>query len=280
MKWLQKKRSWEIAVVSLIALGTLMFLPFRADAIDPNSTDARAIVQAAEDEDRGDKTIGRAKMVISDASGRTRERTFLQKGLKFKGGEKMILFFESPADVRNTGFLTINYDADKDDDQWLYLPSLKKTTRISSSGKKGAFMGSDIAYADLASRKVDDYTYSIIEQSVKVDGEDCWLIEAKPKSSKTIDETGYVKMHQWISKSKLLPIQGKAWVKEGRKLKYLKNEDIKKVDGVWVPHKLTVRTVKNGKVESTTVLSFLSVKLNQASVNDAEFTERRLEQGI
>jgi hypothetical protein len=192
-----------------------------------------------------------------------------------------LLLFESPADVRNTGVLTINYDgSDREDDQWLYLPSLKKSTRISSSGKAGAFMGSDISYADITERDSEVYEHKLLEQSTMVDGEECWLIESRPMTEKEKTETGYVKQHMWISKSKLMPLQGKAWVKKGRKLKYLKNTEFKKVDGIWVPFKMTVRTAKNGKVDSTTVLTFHDVKLKDAKVDEGEFTQRRLEQGL
>ena len=59
------------------------------------------------------------------------------------------MIFESPSDVQNTGLLSVDYDGAKDDDQWLYLPSLHKATRISSGDKSGSFMGTDFTYSDM-----------------------------------------------------------------------------------------------------------------------------------
>ena len=65
------------------------------------------------------------------------------------------MFFLSPADVKDTGFLTYDYDEEgRDDDQWLYLPALKKTKRIASGDKSGSFMGSDFTYADMTDRLI------------------------------------------------------------------------------------------------------------------------------
>ena len=70
--------------------------------------------------------------------------------MEFDKGTRQLMMFESPADVRNTGMLSIDYkDGNKDDDQWLYLPSLNKSTRISSGDKSGSFMGTDLSYADM-----------------------------------------------------------------------------------------------------------------------------------
>ncbi|MDJ0762481.1 MAG: outer membrane lipoprotein-sorting protein [Myxococcota bacterium] len=261
--------------VALVTMST------EARALDPNTSDPRKIAQAMEDRDDGDKVLSKVSMTLIDSSGRKRERVLYSKSLEFNGGRKMLMLFESPPDMRNTGLLSIDYDEGaKDDDQWLYLPSLRKSTRISTSDKSGAFLGTDISYSDMTKKDIDAYDYKMIEQSMKVDNEDCWLIEARPKTAKEQKETGYLKSHYWISKSKLMPIQAKIWVKEGRKLKYMKFDDIRKVDDIWTAHRLTVRTLKNGKVESTTVMMYHSLKYNQASVTDAEFTERRLEKGL
>ena len=72
----------------------------------------------------------------------------------------------------------------------------------------------------------------------------------------------------------------KSWITEGKKLKYMKFGDVKKVDGVWTPFKLSVRTMRAGKVESMTTLVFNRIRHNQDSVTDSDFTERRLEKGL
>ncbi len=250
-------------------------------ALDPNTKDARKIAEAVEGRDTGDKEVSKVSMTLVDDSNRKRKRVLHTKSLKFDGGTKMIMLFESPANMRNTGLLSIDHDdGNKDDDQWLYLPSLRKATRISTSDKSGSFLGTDITYSDMTKKDIDAYDYKLIADSVMVDGDECWLIESRPRTDKEKTETGYLKIHSWISKSKLIVLQAKMWVQEGRKLKYMKSDDVRKVNGIWKVHKLTVRSMKNKKTLSTTVMKYLSLKLDQASVTDAQFTERRLEQGI
>jgi hypothetical protein len=265
-----------------LLLGSLTFgLTLTAHALDPNEKDPRKIAEAVENRPSGDRGTMLTTLTLEDASGRQRVRKLRQQALDFPGGTKTLMFFESPADVRNTGLLSIDYDdGHKDDDQWLYLPSQHKSTRISSADKSGSFMGTDITYADMTKKDIDDYDYSVIEQSVKVGDEDCWLIEARPRTEQEKRETGYLKTHTWISKSKLMPMQVKAWVIEGKKLKYMKFTELKQVDGIWVAGKLAVRTMRGDELESQTTMQMQEVKFNQPTVTEDQFSERRLEQGL
>lgn len=267
------------SAAALCALLALVASP--ALAIGPDATDPRAIMQAVEDRPTGDKSVGRMQMVIIDQGGSQRVRTVQTRTMDFPEGTKQLILFETPADVRNTGLLTIDYDdGAKVDDQWLYLPSLRKSTRISSSERSGAFMGSDFSFADMASRTVDDFEYTMVEQSTKVQGEDCWLIEARPRTERAKEETGYLKSQVWVSKSKLMPVQSKHWVREGKKLKYMKFEDIRPVDGILVAHKVSARTVSGKSPLSTTIITFSDLHFGDSSVSDGDFTQRRLEQGL
>lgn len=264
------------------ALACLLFSPtVFGQTIDPAETDPVKIMKAVEDRDQGDRSKSVLSMEVRDAKGRTRSRTVVSWGKKFPEGRKQLMLFQQPADVAGTGLLSIDYDlGSKEDDQWLYLPSLKKSTRISSGEKSGSFMGTDLTYSDMTKSDPNDFNYVLKKQSVKVGTEDCWVIETRPKSARVQSETGYQKSKVWVSKSKLVPVQLKAWVIEGRKLKYIRFDDLRSVDGIWIAHKISARTVRNKKVESTTVLSFSSFALNQEEVNDALFTQQKLQQGL
>lgn len=269
-----------------LSLSLLSLFLFSAEAqaggtLPKNTTDARAIMEAVDARDVGDKVLSRTEMTLSDGKGRTRTRTFVTRALKFPGGTKSVTFFESPADVRNTALLSIDYDdGKKADDQWLYLPSLHRATRITSSGKSGAFMGSDFTYADLTRPDPDDYDFKLLEQSTMVDGDECWRIEATPRNDRVRKETGYLKSELWVSKDKLMIVQSKAWLSEGQKLKYVKGSDFKKTNGIWNAHVITARTVRGGRLESETVLKSLSLSYDNESITESDFTERRLEQGL
>jgi outer membrane lipoprotein-sorting protein len=277
LRKLGRRSAWALVLAGSVSSSRVV----SAESLDPGTQDARKVAKAAADRDDGDRQRAALTMTVTDGSGRKRVRTLVSRRMKFDRGTKLLMLFEEPADMRNTGFLLLDYkDSNKDDDQWLYLPSLHKTTRISSSDRSGSFLGSDISYADLLRPNIDQYDYKLLEPSATVDGEQCWHIEARAHTAKVKYETGYVKTEMWISKKKLVPLQSKMWVREGKKLKYAKYEDIRNIAGIWTTHKVTVRTVRNGQVESTTVLQFGSVQYNDPSVTDADFTERRLEKGI
>ena len=138
-------------------------------------------------------------------------------------------------------------------------------------------MGTDFSYADMTKADPKDYDYKIVKQSVQVDGNDCWMIEARPRTEKAARETGYLKTNIWVDKARLIVLQSKAWVKAGKRLKFLRFEDIKKVDGIWVIHKLSAKTKKGKTVESTTVMVYSELKLNDKSITDKDFSQREME---
>ncbi|MEC9466057.1 MAG: outer membrane lipoprotein-sorting protein, partial [Myxococcota bacterium] len=107
-----------------------------------------------------------------------------------------------------------------------------------------------------------------------------WLIESRPKTDKAKRETGYMKSQVWVSKEKMIVVQSKAWVTAGKRIKLMKFEDIKKIDGIWVIHKLSAMTRKGKTTESTTVMLYSDLKINDASVSEEDFTQRVMEKGL
>lgn len=272
----------DAVVVGVIGVLSLAMAASAVAAVPPESTDAAAIMAAVEDRVEGDRVSGRLVMTLVDKSGRQRQRVVRSWSMQFEGGTRQLMIFEGPADVANTGLLSIDHDAgDKDDDQWLWLPSLHKSTRISSADKSGSFMGTDLSYADMTRADPAHHAYTMVDANATVEGEAAWLIESRPTTARAKEESGYLKSHLWISKSRLLPLQVKAWVIKGKRLKYIKFDEVKQLGDAWVPHQISARTVdQNGKVESSTVLQFSELRHDDPAVTDELFTQRRLEQGL
>lgn len=263
----------------LLAL-SLLLTP-ALDRVPDDEADPRKIMAEVEGRAKGDLSRSRLVMTITDSSGRTRQRVVRSASMLFDGGQRQLMTFESPADVKGTGLLSVDYDdGAKDDDQWLFLPSLHKSTRISSGEKSGSFMGTDFTYADMTRADPEQYEYTLLKPNDVVDGEACWLIEARAKTKRTKKETGYLKSHLWISKSKRLPYQTKMWVKRGKKLKYVTFRDFKEVNGIWTAHTLTARTRKGKRTQSTTVLKFEDLSYGNADVSEALFSQASLEKGL
>jgi hypothetical protein len=188
------------------------------------------------------------------------------------------MFFLSPADVKDTGFLTYDFDdADKDDDQWLYLPALKKTKRIASSDKSGSFMGSDFSYADMTDRPLEKYEYQLLKED-ELDGHPVWIIQSTPIDEEEIDETGYTKSIQFVRKDNHVVVQAKIWVKKGKRNKYMEVQELQLIEGIWVPTVMTMTTKKGNETLHKTILRTSDVKFNQDLDFDS-FTVRGLETG-
>lgn len=138
---------------------------------------------------------------IYNAKGQKRVRKTATISKLYNDGqtEKRLIRFVSPADVKGTGFLTLDYE-NKTDDMWLFMPALRKTRKIVATEKAKSFMGSEFSYADLTPPRVEDFQHKLVK-SEQVGGEDCWVIEAKPKNDDIADENGFSKKVSYIAKA-------------------------------------------------------------------------------
>jgi len=250
-----------------------------AGPVPAQALTARQIMDKVDARDDGDNMITTQEMILIDKRGHQRVRQ-IKSFSKDKGRDTLrIMFFLSPADVKNTGFLTYDYySGDKDDDQWLYLPELKKTKRIASSDKSSAFMGSDFSYADMTRRVLDEWNYKLLKEG-QVRGKKVWLIEASPVSKTVEDRYGYTKSVVFVRQDIFMVVRAVNWVKEGDKLKYFDMKKIEQIDGIWVGTELDMKTTKNRQTLHRTLLNFTEVKFNQ-DLDESMFSIRRLEKGL
>jgi hypothetical protein len=240
---------------------------------------ARDIMEKVDARDDGDNQTADMEMILIDKRGNQRVRKIATFS-KDKGADDLrLMFFEHPADVKDTSFLTYDYDdPDKDDDQWLYLPALRKTKRIASSDKSGSFMGSDLNYADMTDRNLEDYDFTL-KKEMDVKGVKTWLIESIPRSKKVIKETGYEKSLIIVRQDNYVVIRAVNWVKDGGYLKYVDVRRLELIDGIWVATETHVTKKKNKKTVHKTILRFNNVKFNQ-KLDYELFTIRRMEKGL
>ena len=237
------------------------------------------IAQKVHNRDEGDNSTSKMKMILIDKNGKKRIRD-LKTFTKNKGEDKLkLMFFLTPADVKNSAFLTYDYeDSAKDDDQWLYLPELKKVKRIASSDKSSSFMGSDFTYSDMTSRNVEDYTYKIMKEK-KVGAHMTWQMMVTPKSEKTVEETGYTKSIVFVRQDNFVIVQALNYIKVGKKLKYMMVKGLEKIDGIWTATEMQMITKKGKKTLHKTVFQFSDIKYNQ-NLEESLFTTRTLERGL
>jgi len=239
---------------------------------------ARTIMERVDARDDGDNSTQEMEMILIDKHGDQRVRTLRAFGRDEGRDEYSILFFLSPADVKDTGFLTYDYrDPMRDDDQWLYLPALKRTKRLASADKSGSFMGSDFSYADMTKRPLDQYQYTLMAETT-VEGHPVWQIEAVPTTEHEREETGYEKFIVFVRKDNYVVVRGVYWVKKGKRLKYFDVKKLERIDGIWVATEMHMTTKKDTETLHKTVLFARDVRFNQPLAPDF-FTVRQLEKG-
>ena len=264
----------SITIFSILISGTTMF-PEKVFALN-----GREIMEKVNARDTGDRSITEMEMILIDKKGNKRVRKLKTFGLE-KGKDSLsLMFFLSPADVRNTGFLTFDYDeSGKDDDQWLFLPALRKTKRIAAGDKSGSFMGSDLNYSDMTSPDLNLYEYTLMKET-KVKGQKVWQIKAVPKTKDEAKKSGYSKSVVFIRQDNYVMIRGVRWVHKKKRNKYLDVRKLEKIDGIWVSTELHVTTKSGKKTLHKTILKQKNVHFNQDEVNEDLFSIRRLEKGL
>jgi len=243
-----------------------------------DDTKARAIMEKVDARDDGKSLEQDMTMVLIDKNNKKRTRNLHTYSKDFGVDTHQIMFFKSPADVKNTSFLTYDYDsASKDDDQWLYLPALKKVKRIPSSDKSSSFMGSDFSYFDMTDRDLEDFDFKLLKET-KVRGHDAWMIEATPRTKKVRKESGYTKTIAIVRKDNYVVTRAINFMRNGKK-KYMDIKKMHQQTGIWLADTITMTTKKGQRMVHKTILDFKNIKLNK-SIPDNMFTTRRLEKGL
>jgi hypothetical protein len=241
--------------------------------------DAREIMERVDARDDGDNMTATLEMTLIDRSGHERVRR-IEQYRKDRGRDTLnMMFFQSPADVRGTGFLTYDYyGGERDDDQWLYLPELHKTKRIATSDKSSAFMGSDFSYADMTRRVLDEWTFSLLRED-EVRGDKVWLIEALPVSDVVRERYGYTKSVVFVRQDIDMVVRGVNWLDDGRRIKYLDMKRLERIDGIWVGTEIDMKTTRDRETLHRTVMRLSDVKFGQ-DLDEDMFSTRTLERGL
>lgn len=238
--------------------------------------DAYQIVLKSFNLDQGKDSKTDMKMEIISRGGKPREREITMWRLERGDEDKSLMYFRLPESVRGTGFLVWEHK-NREDDQWLYLPALKKVRRISASEKDKSFMGTDFSYNDLTQPHPDEFVHKLLS-SENIEGSDCWKIESVHKTYtgdpafKDRDKYQYSKAISWTRKDNYVSIKAIMYDKKGQEYKLFKTGDVRKVDGIWTAH---VLEMENLKEKNRTVLTITAVKYN-TGVQDSFFTEREL----
>jgi len=248
-----------------------MQLPFAKTAAAENPEEkGLAIAKEADERYKGYKDITASMlMVLKNKYGQESIRKIRVKVLEVEDdGDKSLTIFDNPKDVKGTAFLNYSHKVE-DDDQWLYLPALKRVKRISSRGKSGSFMGSEFSYEDIASQEVEKYTYKWIRDEV-YEGQECFVVERYPVDKKN---SGYTSLLTWIDKSEYRVLKVDYYDRKKSLLKTLTFSGYNNyLDKYWRPDESNMINHQNGK---STRLEFSDYKFG-VGLKDSDFSQNAL----
>lgn len=201
------------------------------------------------------------KMVLRNRHGKESVRQIRVTNLEVEGdGDKGLTVFDEPRDIKGTAFLSYSHSLEPDE-QWIFLPALKRVKRISSSNKSGPFMGSEFAYEDISSFEIPKYSYLYLRDEL-LEGMDCYVLELRPQYA----HSGYTKSHIWIDKSEYRVQKIDYYDRKDSLLKIQRFSDYQLyLDQYWRAHTMTMENQQNGK---STTLHWSNFKFKTGLTDD------------
>ena len=263
------------APVAIAALGlalTFAGLPRDAHALTPVEIMEKNFVST-----KYSDSVSQTTMTLTNKSGQQRVRkTFGTSKLEPNGidNKRMTRFLE-PTDVKGTVSLLIEH-SEKDDDIWIYLPSVKKVRRLISSNKKDSFVGTDFSYGDVIGHKVKEWEHKLVKEE-DVEGKPCYVIESTPKEASVKINTGYSKRTSWIQKDIFVTVKAIFYDESGDLLKEAKYSNFKIADVAKQRYQPLLLEARNVQTEHSTAIRIDESKSN-TGVKDDFFTTRYMEQ--
>lgn len=258
-----------IALASGLLMSASSFAALNLDGLSPEEAGLAIVTEADKRETGFGNTSAAMQMTLINRKGKKSVRNLRSKVLEQADqGDKSLSIFDEPADVKGTAMLTHSHGLDPDD-QWLFLPALKRVKRISSKNKSGPFMGSEFAFEDLGSQEIEKYSYKLLGEE-QVDGEDMYKVERIPQYK----HSGYTKQIAWMDKDELRTRKVEYYDRKKSLLKTLIFSDYKKYeDKFWRAHKMHM---KNHQTKKETELVFNNYKFNDATVKNSDFVSNAL----
>lgn len=259
------------ALLSAVAAATL-HNPARAQsaAADSASLKGRQIAQEAWSRERGFQNYRvTMEMVLSDKRGQSSTRHLRAAVAETPSdGFRSLMMFNSPADIRGTAFLNHAHPT-RLDDQWLYLPSIKRTKRIATESRAGSFMSSEFAFEDMTTQELEKYSYRYLGADKVIDRA-AHKVERVP----LYEGSGYTRQVVWFDEERHVALQADYYDRRNERLKTLTLGNYKLFAGkFWKPETMTMVNHLNGK---STVIKFTGYEFG-TSLAEAEMDPQRLE---
>ena len=246
--------------------------PSQAPGLTPND-----VARQIRDRDIGRDSRAEMRMRLFDRQGRVRERAMtllMLRGTK-GAGDRTLVRFTYPNDIRNTAFLVWEHD-DADDERFLYLPALGRVRRIAGEEKQESFVGSDLSYEDVGGRDIADYTYAFTNPNASWTAPDgsmhaAWALESRARDPRA----DYPRSVSLVLKDRFIVVHADTFNPRNERVKVFDVRKLERVDSIWTVLELVV---VNERDKTRTELTTSSIRYN-TGLTEADFARRELERG-
>ena len=267
----------HIGLLKLLA--TLSLFAFAIPSVADDSNAGLQIMQAVYERPEGITQRANLTLELTDRRGRKRVQQTIVLRKYFGKDKRQVLYYLEPTNVRDTAFLTYDYaDPATEDEQWLYLPALRKTRRISASDRGDYFLGTDLTYEEMKRQNkisLEDWRFTHVGES-EVDGIKTVTVEGTPITEQVADELGYGRARWYIDPATNTIRRSENFDIQGHPLKTALFNNIREIDGIWTVHEITVDNHKTGH---QTHLQITDVAY-EIPLDDDSFEERTLRRGV
>jgi len=244
----------------------------RADAETAADKGLRIALMADErNRGHGDMSVS-GEMILTSPGGQSSTRRFDTEwvDLGVARGSRSEIVFNWPGDIRGTALLTHTYPK-KVDDQWLFLPALGKVRRITASGRRGSFVGSEFAYEDLVDQEVEKFDHVWVADEQCAPSRQCHILDRRPKTA-----SGYSRLRVWLDVKNLLLRKVDYFDRAGKRIKTLHTSGYRLYEGrYWRPSKMNML---NHLTRKSTILTWSGYRFN-LGLNPNKFTVTALRRG-
>ena len=262
---------WLALAITLVAAPAFA----RADQALPSGEEIARRVNAR---DEGESVVRTWTMELIEKDGSTRTRTLRSYRRRFGDEKRSVLFFEDPPNVKGTALLTFDYaDPARPDDQWLYLPALRKSRRVALSDRGRAFLGTDFSFEDVKREtqlSLSDYTWRTLGEE-SVDGHRCFVVEATPIDERVARELGHGRVRIRVDAEIWIPRFAEYWEVDGAPQKTIRLADVAQVQEIWTAQRIDAENLATGH---RTTLRFRDIDYH-AAIAEEQFSEAALRRG-
>jgi len=239
----------------------------------PAALTAEQIARRVQDRDTGKDSRAELRMKLYDRRGRVRDRALSLLTLRRPSGDKSLIRFTYPNDIRGTGFLVWEHPQ-SEDERFLFLPSLGRVRRIAGAEAQESFVGSDFSYEDIGGREFDDYTYTLVDENASWAAPDgtprpAYRLESRRKDA----SVEFPRVVSLVLKDSFVVVQADVYNRRNEKQKLYSVKRLEQVQGIWTVYE-SIMTNDLDRTRTELVVEKIAYNI---SLTDDTFSRRELE---